>query len=348
MIVRNESPVIQRCLASVIRLIDYWVIVDTGSTDGTQTIVRDFLKEIPGVLYERPWVNFGHNRNEALNLAKDKGDYLLFIDADERLVLQDSFALPEWRADFYYVCVQTDSKMIFYRKFLIKNDLNWVWEGVLHEEVRCKEAMKGEILCGAINVSSQQGHRIKNPNQYLDDAALLEKELQKDPDNCRNRFYLALSYGNAQCYEPALKNYEKRVAIGGLHHEEIYFSMYMIALMQEILEMPPELFINSYSNAFLYRPSRLEALFGLVNYIIRTKNYLLGYLISRYAITISSCTDLLFVHFPIYEYEILVQFAECALKMGKMDECYWALQKLLTKNGLPSDLRKQIQEILQK
>ena len=43
MIVKNEAPVIRRCLDSVRSLIDYWVIVDTGSTDGTQDIVCNVL-----------------------------------------------------------------------------------------------------------------------------------------------------------------------------------------------------------------------------------------------------------------------------------------------------------------
>ena len=40
MIVRNEAPTIARCLAGVRRFIDTWVIVDTGSSDGTQDAVR--------------------------------------------------------------------------------------------------------------------------------------------------------------------------------------------------------------------------------------------------------------------------------------------------------------------
>ena len=41
MIVKNESKVVERCLDSVKSLIDYWVIVDTGSDDGTQKVIRE-------------------------------------------------------------------------------------------------------------------------------------------------------------------------------------------------------------------------------------------------------------------------------------------------------------------
>lgn len=103
MIVKNESHVIRRCLDSVKNLIDYWVIVDTGSTDGTQEIIRDHLKEVPGQLFERPWKDFGYNRTEALELAKDQGDYLLFMDADDWLEFDSDFELPPLTEDIYSV-----------------------------------------------------------------------------------------------------------------------------------------------------------------------------------------------------------------------------------------------------
>src|SRR5258708_39069818 len=83
MIVKNEAPVIQRCLASVMPLIDTWVIVDTGSMDGTQQLIRETLAHLPGELHERPWVDFAHNRSEALELARGFGEYIFVIDADE-------------------------------------------------------------------------------------------------------------------------------------------------------------------------------------------------------------------------------------------------------------------------
>src|SRR5262245_49038382 len=82
MIVRNESAVVRRCLDSVKGVISHWVICDTGSTDDTAIIIEETLKGIPGTLYRTPWVDFGHNRSLALQLARGKADYHLLIDAD--------------------------------------------------------------------------------------------------------------------------------------------------------------------------------------------------------------------------------------------------------------------------
>lgn len=72
MIVKNEAEVIERCLASVADLVDTWVISDTGSTDGTQQLIRSALDGIPGELHEEPWVDFGHNRTANIKRARAK------------------------------------------------------------------------------------------------------------------------------------------------------------------------------------------------------------------------------------------------------------------------------------
>jgi len=97
MIVKNETHIINECLDSMWQYIDYWIIVDTGSTDGTQDLIRNFFAEkgIPGELIERPWVNFGHNRSEALALCEGKADYAWMIDADDRIV--GTFVYPTGR-----------------------------------------------------------------------------------------------------------------------------------------------------------------------------------------------------------------------------------------------------------
>ncbi len=85
MIVKNEAAIIERCLRSVRPLLSTWVIVDTGSTDGTQDIIRRFFADLPGELHEKSWKNFSENRSEAMQLARGKADYTLVMDADDEL-----------------------------------------------------------------------------------------------------------------------------------------------------------------------------------------------------------------------------------------------------------------------
>ena len=81
-------------LNSVYKIIDYWVIVDTGSTDNTKELIKEYFaeKNIPGELHEKEFVNFGINRTHALKLAKNKADYLFFMDADHVLKYDNSFS----------------------------------------------------------------------------------------------------------------------------------------------------------------------------------------------------------------------------------------------------------------
>ena len=89
MIVKNESKIITRLLTTVLPIIDTYCICDTGSTDMTKEIIKEFfdMRCIEGKIIEEPFKNFGHNRTVALNAAKDMADYLLFLDADMKLVI---------------------------------------------------------------------------------------------------------------------------------------------------------------------------------------------------------------------------------------------------------------------
>src|ERR1700733_8930625 len=122
MIVKDEAPVIRRCLATVRPLIDFWVIVDTGSRDGTQAIISEFLRDLPGELIERPWVDFAHNRSEALAAARDKAHYTLVIDADETLECEPAFVMPPLDLDAYNLEVSYGG-CTYLRKALISRRL---------------------------------------------------------------------------------------------------------------------------------------------------------------------------------------------------------------------------------
>ena len=88
MILRNEEEKLPRCLDSLRGVADELCVVDTGSTDRTMDICRQWAEE-NGValrLEEHPWQDdFSLHRNQSLALAT--GDYVLVVDADEWLAL---------------------------------------------------------------------------------------------------------------------------------------------------------------------------------------------------------------------------------------------------------------------
>ena len=103
MIVKNEAHVIKRCLDSlrVENLIDYYHIIDTGSTDGTQEIIKEYFKEknIDGQIEKYLFTDFSDCRNRALNGIKDKVDYVFWIDADEELRYDADFSFKDLKSD---------------------------------------------------------------------------------------------------------------------------------------------------------------------------------------------------------------------------------------------------------
>lgn len=177
MIVKNESPVIERCLASVKPWIDHWVIVDTGSTDGTQERIRTFMKDVPGELHERPWRDFAFNRNQALDLARAHGDHILFIDADETLAVPENFAWPALPADGYQLRCDSNG-WNYFRNSIVATRLPWRWEGVLHEYLTCDQPHAWDSLQAPSIQVSHDGARARSGDTYLRDIEVLEHALR--------------------------------------------------------------------------------------------------------------------------------------------------------------------------
>lgn len=345
MIVKDEKPVIERSLNSVKPFIDYWVIVDTGSTDGTQDIIKRCLKDIPGELHERPWVDFAHNRNEALNLARDKSDYLLFIDADETLTIPQGFQRPSLIFDCYTAYVQQASHSC-QRVLLITNTLNWRWVGVLHEELTSSIDVKSALFSDIfINAKAADGHRSQDPMKLYKDAQLLEKALEKDPNNGRYLNLLGQTYVHANEYEKAINTFEKRVAVGGWD-QEVFWSLYSIGLMQQALKMSDEIVMDSFSKAFHFRQSRVEPLHHMIKIALKQKNYTLAYVISKLAITIPVSLDTVYVEHMTYEFRVPYLYAIAASKMGQNQETVSVFKQLLDKPNLPNDMRRKIEKNL--
>lgn len=315
MIVKDEAEVIARCLASVRPFVDCWTIVDTGSTDATRELVREQLADLPGELHERPWVDFGHNRSEALALARGRADYVLVIDADETLEPAPGFVLPPLTADAYDLEVRYEG-VSYLRRQLLRDALEWSYRGVLHEHVHCDAAETVAALPGLVTRVRHDGARSRDPLTYRRDALVLERALLDEPDNARYAFYLAQSLRDGGQLERAIEAYERRIELGGWS-EETWFSRYQIALLRERLERPWPEVQQAYLAAFAAAPDRAEPLFRIGLHHQAQRDHAVAQLFFAHAMTLPPpALDRLFVERPLYDYLLPVEHAVAAYWTG--------------------------------
>ena len=101
LITRNEAANIRACLESV-AWADEIIVVDSGSSDDTVAIAREFTPHV----HEHDWPGFGAQKNHALDYAANK--WVFSIDADERVT-------PELRAAIEAVLRNGDDACSAYR-----------------------------------------------------------------------------------------------------------------------------------------------------------------------------------------------------------------------------------------
>jgi len=344
MIVKDEAHVIERCLRSVLPLIDKWIISDTGSSDGTQDVIRSVMAGKPGTLIERRWRNFADNRNDSLELAQAVADYVLFIDADETLVLSEPLDKSALSHDGYYLTCDYGGTS-YARLALVSSQLQWTWKGVLHEFLESNRPSN----CGSLDNPririAHEGARSRDPDTYIKDAVVLEEALALEPDNARYVFYLAQTYKDAGKLAKAREVYQRRVAMGGFE-EELWYAKYQLAVLAERLELSPAEVSRAYLEAYEARPTRCEPLVALARYHRFRSEFNLGVLYARQACRIPQPADFLFVEASCYVWQALDELSVSAYYAGPTDEGIAATRALLLKPDLPEDIRPRVTDNL--
>lgn len=239
--VANEARTITRMLDSCYQYIDYWVIQDNGSTDGTQDIIRDYFKEkgIPGFLYEIEWQYPGWNRDHTLQecLKSNHGcDWILRMDADERLEVEEDFdwsVFDDTSIDSFNICARSYGTNYF-RTWLWNAKRPWFFQhDKRHETIHLPEI--GESF-QRVTLDQKFRHLVTNdgqtwfaPRKFLRDA--LELEIDKVVGNTiledhYHLWYVAKSYND--CY-----GNPSELAFGKSHSDEyarrciFYFKKYL-------------------------------------------------------------------------------------------------------------------------
>jgi tetratricopeptide (TPR) repeat protein len=332
MIVKNEARVIERCLRSALPLLDWWVIADTGSTDGTQDIIRSVMGDVPGLLIERPWVDFGHNRQESLEAARTleyarPGDYVLWIDADDTLMDLPA-ALPDLTTDGYYLEVE-DAGTRYGRLAVVRLDRPWTWKGVVHEHLDLPGATLATLKAPRV-ARGREGERSRDPQTFRRDAALIERELAKTPDDPRLQFYLGQSWRDAGEAELALAAYRTRAANPDGWDQERWYALFQIAVCLERLERSAEEVSAAYLSAYAAMPSRAEPLVELARFERQRERFAVAALYAKPATRIAMPgPDALFVDRDTYTWRAWDELAISCYWSGRYAEGIVAAEKAL-------------------
>lgn len=185
MIVKNEETCLRNCLVSVKDVVDEFIIVDTGSTDNTIQVIKEFTDTI----YHYTWINdFAAARNYAFSLATK--EYILWLDADDIVRKDDLDSLLHLKETLdssidivtmiYDITFNKEgiSTLSIPRDRLVRNKAGFYWRYFVHEEL----VVQGMYYHSSIHVThtSDHGHYSRYLPNYeqrlLDGYELLPHE----------------------------------------------------------------------------------------------------------------------------------------------------------------------------
>jgi glycosyltransferase involved in cell wall biosynthesis len=348
-ICKDESHVIGKMLESCKTITDLIVVNDTGSTDGTQDIIRKFGEDnnIPTYVFERPFDDFEKSRNHAMQKLRDVVQELgwdankvhgYWFDCDETLVIDSKFNKDQFVNDLYMINTFI-GQMKYTRNTFFKVSKPFRWYGPIHEFIVCDDQNITSGLAADIHVdvkmtgASWQGDI---PTKYKNHAFVLEKYIDANRQDPRWIFYTAQSYHdsasmpdnreeNDERLRRAMKYYKERVNRTDGYAEEIYYSQFRIGTIMRAMEEPWNLTHQELLKAYNMDPLRGESIKIIVDYYLQMNEWNMAYLYSKFGKSNFHGKNpypqrLLFVDEALYIWKFAEAHAAACFYTGRMDE----------------------------
>lgn len=357
-ICKDESPVIENMLESAKDIVDLIVVNDTGSTDGTQQIIKNFGEKygIPTYVFERPFDDFENSRNHAMQKLRDvvaelnwNADQVhgFWFDCDETLVIDSKFNKSQFTKDLYMINTYI-GQMKYTRNTFFKVSKPFRWYGPVHEFIVCDEQNITSGLAENIHVDVKM-----TGNSWMGDIAekyashsyKLEAYINKNRQDPRWIFYTAQSWHDAASIKDnkeeneerlrrSLKYYRERVSRTDGYAEEIYYAQYRIGTIMRIIEEPWHMTHMELLKAYQIDPLRGESIKVIIDHYLQMGDWNMAYLYSKFAKTTFHGknpypTRLLFVDEATYVWKFAEAHAAAAFYTGRMDEAKQTYQEIV-------------------
>jgi tetratricopeptide (TPR) repeat protein len=233
-------------------------------------------------------------------------EYILVLDADQTLEVDDPHAFDDLRADGYDLAVRYGALTYTLPRLLAANK-PWQWLGATHEYLQCSDSVVVQSLPGVRIVEHADSHRRNTGAKIPDDIALLTRDLEVDPLNTRALFYLANTWADAGWPEKALEYYRRRVALGGWS-EERWYAQYRIGRCWQALNSWDDA-VTAYLAAIQMDPQRAEPYYWMAVGMVKRFRVLPALLYLETACKIPNPTGKLFVETSVYEHELRMLLA---------------------------------------
>ena len=270
MIVRDEENTIARCLDSVKGIPDEIVIVDTGSTDNTKEIVRQYTDRI----YDFEWIDdFAAARNFAFSQATM--DYILWLDADDVLTDVDRQKFLDLKKNLSpfidsvnmpYLLAFDEFGAVTYsfrRNRLVKRSMNFSWIGAVHEYIN----VSGQILKSDICVTHKGASEVTQRN-----LRIFEKCQAKGTNfTPRDLYYYGNELFEHQLYHRAIEVYQKFLNSPGWVEDKLSACARLTDCFQKLGDKGKELEYNFQS--FEYANPRAEFCCRLGYYFLQAEKF---------------------------------------------------------------------------
>jgi tetratricopeptide (TPR) repeat protein len=319
MIVRNESKRISEVLASYLGHIDSYTILDTGSVDGTQELIRKELSGIPGTLHEEPFIDFATSRNRALELhgtstvfsMMPNGD-VLFGGPALRAFLEANRHGP---AGAYRVRISPGH---YYHPLVMRTGAGWHYKWRTHECAMGPNV--GDMIPGVI-VSRDRGTRTDEEwrARWTRDLDLLNRDRMEDPKDPRPYFYLGQTHECLGQYELALTFFEGRTELGG-YFDEVYEAKFRVGKMKAKLNRPWTEIQQAYFEAYAHDPRRAEPLYAISEHWYDKSQHHIALIFAAAAAEMPKAPTDLFLDEEIYSWKAADRAAISSFYAGRKDD----------------------------
>jgi tetratricopeptide (TPR) repeat protein len=351
MIVKDEERTLARTLESVEPFVDRWLVLDTGSTDGTRELARRIMGKKPGEVAEAPFVDFATTRNHALDLCGEHCEFILWLDADDvltggrdlRAFLEAERKKSGPDREAYYLRVTAG--VTFDSARVLKSRAGWRFRGVVHEVLTHEDRQPPTHRIAGVHIAHEPGadSAERSRRRWERDLGLLGKALERDPLDARTAFYLGLTYFWLGRWEEAEKALERRAAMGGWAEEAFQARLHQARAAEAAGRPWPDV-LERYLAAHALAPHRAEPLYHVALRYDAKGEHALCLLFARRGWELAyPAKDSLFVEDSVYRWRMADLVASSAYWLGERDIGEAAARQAV-KNGPPEPrLRKNLE-----